>query len=145
MEREKLVESDVVTKTTGGLVELIERVVMGDGSACDRRELETRLDTIRDLIEQAPHRGGGYRYLDHRQKMFTDEGQRLLLDVRDATFDLLETSGAAKVEAIIDEAAGTLGAVDSWEVLTCVDRLIEIGDLKVLRGGDGKFVTRGRR
>lgn len=65
-----------------------------------------------------------YRYEEHRDHVFTDDGQRLLLKARDRAQKLLSEAGAVSIGAII---AGLSG--DSWKMLACVDRLVEIGDL----------------
>lgn len=67
----------------------------------------------------------GYLYAELRDKLFTDEGQRLFLKVRDRAQALLAESGAAMVGAIIRGLSG-----DSWEMLACVDRLVELGELR---------------
>jgi hypothetical protein len=71
----------------------------------------------------------GYVYLNERPRLFTEEGQRLLLAVRDAAFGLIATAGAARASEVMDLAVKKLGAAGTWEMLAVLDRLVEIGDL----------------
>lgn len=66
-----------------------------------------------------------YDYQTERHKIFTDDGQRLFLCVRDRVDLLLGVAGAARMQEIMN-----LGVTHvSWEALACVDRLIELGEL----------------
>lgn len=65
-----------------------------------------------------------YKYEDQKQKLFTDDGQRLFLLVRDKANKKLDTSGAALMGSLIREFSG-----DSWTLLACIDRMAEIGEL----------------
>ena len=82
-----------------------------------------------------------YSYEKERETTFTEDGQVMLLKIRDNAFRLIELSGAATVERIIQGVGG-----DSWHMLACVDRLAEIGDLKEVqmaqpvRGQDRIFI-----
>ena len=66
-----------------------------------------------------------YNYETEKQNIFTEEGQLLFLKIRDKTKRLLETAGAARCQEIISGCTG-----DSWAMLACVDRLVEIGEIK---------------
>ncbi|MFT6496296.1 MAG: hypothetical protein ACJA2A_002085 [Cycloclasticus pugetii] len=68
-----------------------------------------------------------YNYEDEKAAIFTEEGQKQFLKIRDQAKRLLETSGAARCQEII---AGCTG--DSWAMLACVDRLVELGEIKEL-------------
>ena len=75
-----------------------------------------------------------YEYQTERSKLFTAEGQRLFLKIRDQVFILLEHAGAVRMqEAIAGES--------SWEALACVDRLVELGRLREIteRGVPGQY------
>ena len=63
-----------------------------------------------------------YKYEEEKPKLFTDEGQRMFLKIRDKTHELLNQSGAV---AMIKATGG-----DSWMMLACVDRLVELGEIK---------------
>lgn len=65
-----------------------------------------------------------YDYATERPFVFTEEGQLMLLRIRDQAQSLIKSSGAATMMNI---TAGITG--DSWSMLACVDRLVEIGEL----------------
>lgn len=69
----------------------------------------------------------GYVYQEQRKVVFTDEGQRLLLKVRDRAVSLLEQAGAFTIGKVTRGISG-----DSWELLACVDRLVELGECRYL-------------
>ncbi len=65
-----------------------------------------------------------YDYETEKAFVFTDKGQKMLLSVRDNAFRLISIAGAARIDKILANQIG-----DSWAMLACVDRLVEIGDL----------------
>jgi hypothetical protein len=67
-----------------------------------------------------------YCYSNERPKIFTEQGQIDFLKIRDTAKALLEKSGAFRQRELIHEA-GVSG--DSWFMLACVDRLVEIGEI----------------
>lgn len=87
-----------------------------------------------------------YRYEDEREKLFTDDGQRLFLEIRDRTFGLLKIAGAARLEEMIKGSVG-----DSWRMLACVDRMVELSELVELiypgspAQGQNRVFVRGLR
>lgn len=66
-----------------------------------------------------------YNYQRERPSLFTEAGQILFLKIRDKTKHLLQTAGAARCQEMI---AGNAG--DSWEMLACVDRLVELEEIR---------------
>jgi hypothetical protein len=72
-----------------------------------------------------------YDYQKERQWVFTDEGQRQFLRIRDKAFGLIRQAGAVKLDCLIHEETGS-----SWEMLACVDRLVELGELKEITQPD---------
>jgi hypothetical protein len=72
-----------------------------------------------------------YTYLEQKPFVFTEEGQRTFLKIRDNVNNLCELSGAVSMEKAI---AGTSG--NSWELLACVDRLVELGELREVTNSD---------
>jgi hypothetical protein len=72
-----------------------------------------------------------YDYQTERTVIFSDQGQRMFLNIRDHAEKLLNTSGAARLENIIAGAGGG----DSWAMLACVDRLVELGELREIPQG----------
>ena len=85
-----------------------------------------------------------YVYEQQRDTLFTDAGQRILLGVRDQVRDMLATSGAVTMEKATKLPRG-VGAADTWELMACVDRLVELGELREIsqpcRGNDRVFVA----
>lgn len=67
-----------------------------------------------------------YQYTAERSKLFTEEGQRDFLKVRDAAKALLEEAGAFRQMELLTRAS--LGG-DSWFQIACVDRLVELGEI----------------
>jgi len=65
-----------------------------------------------------------YNYQSERPFLFTDEGQRKLLQVRDHVAILLKTAGAIRMQEAVSKCTGS-----SWESLACVDRLVELGEI----------------
>lgn len=66
-----------------------------------------------------------YVYDEHKKWVLTDDGQRQLLRIRDRVYALLETSGAFQMGNAICEEAG-----DVWEMMACVDRIVELGEIR---------------
>lgn len=67
-----------------------------------------------------------YAYETERSALFTEEGQRKFLEVRDQVKKLLETAGAFRFTAI--HVTG-----DSFVTLACIDRLVELKEIVPLR------------
>lgn len=77
-------------------------------------------------------RDSGYRYADLRETIFTDAGQRMFLQIRDRVHKLLKQSGCVRMQEAI---AGSTG--DSWLMLACVDRMVELDEIREINyGGD---------
>lgn len=66
-----------------------------------------------------------YKYEDQRQHVFTEDGQIMFLKIRDTAKARLADSGAVTAWSLIRKVSG-----DSWKMLACVDRLVEIGELQ---------------
>lgn len=69
-----------------------------------------------------------YQYDEMKPWVLTDEGQRVLLKVRDLASALLKASGAIKADILYLHAIKH-GSGDSWTAMTYVERLIELGEL----------------
>jgi hypothetical protein len=65
-----------------------------------------------------------YNYQAERQYIFTDEGQRQFLRIRDRVGYLLKEAGAVRLEEAISKESGS-----SWEIMSCVDRLVELREI----------------
>ena len=68
-----------------------------------------------------------YQYQVEKAALFTDEGQRKFIKVRDQVKRLLEQSGAVRMQEALSGVYG-----DSWTALACVDRLVELGEIREL-------------
>jgi len=67
-----------------------------------------------------------YKYNEVKGRLFSDEGQMMFLKVRDFVQDALKRTGAVRMQ----EAIGAAGGGDSWTMLACVDRMVELGELR---------------
>ena len=70
-----------------------------------------------------------YVYRDERPHLFTDEGQKLFLKIRDNTKRLLREAGAVRMQEAMSAGSG-----DSWSMMACVDRMVELGEIRELTG-----------
>jgi hypothetical protein len=68
-----------------------------------------------------------YQYEAERYKLFTDEGQRMFIKIRDKAKKLLSDGGAFMMQHVVSGITG-----ESWTMLACVDRLVELGEIKEL-------------
>ena len=66
----------------------------------------------------------GYHYQTQRPNVFTEDGQVMFLKIRDNAKVLLSKSGAATSGRIMNGVSG-----DTWDMLACIDRLVELGEL----------------
>jgi hypothetical protein len=66
-----------------------------------------------------------YKYEKERPYLFTDDGQRMLLQVRDNVQVLLAKAGSFMAEKALGGVCG-----DSWHMLACLDRLLELGEIR---------------
>jgi len=73
-----------------------------------------------------------YDYQTERPWVFTDEGQRQLLSIRDLIRGHIKVAGCCTIEKAI---MGQVGS--SWGMLACVDRLKELGEIKIIPNPNG--------
>jgi len=66
-----------------------------------------------------------YIYQQIRPRLFTDEGQRMFLRIRDFVHKTLNIAGAVRMQ----EAIASAGGGCSWTMLACVDRMVELGEI----------------
>lgn len=78
-----------------------------------------------------------YSYYKTKSALFTEEIQSRFLQIRDRAHKLLDTSGAASMSLIL---AGVDG--DNWENMACVDRLVELGELREISYGEVAYQNR---
>jgi hypothetical protein len=67
-----------------------------------------------------------YMYEKQKRYVFTDEGHRTFLKVRDAAVRLYALAGAVSCGKLMHAA----GSGDTWDQLACIDRLVELGELR---------------
>lgn len=65
-----------------------------------------------------------YDYATQRHNIFTEDGSSMLLKIRDATKALIANAGVARSDKMMAGCSG-----DSWTMLACIDRLVEIGEI----------------
>lgn len=65
-----------------------------------------------------------YSYAEQRLEIFSESGQEAFLKIRDNAHKLIRLSGAATMGRLI------IGTGDSWTLMACVHRLVEIGELR---------------
>lgn len=65
-----------------------------------------------------------YNYKEQRQFIFTEEGQEMFLKIRDKVHNTIRTAGAIRMDSAIDGCTGS-----TWEMLACVDRLVELKEI----------------
>jgi len=66
----------------------------------------------------------GYKYQSERPRIFTDEGQRDFLKIRDEAHRLLKVAGAFRALEVLHVASG-----DTFFMAACLDRLVELGEI----------------
>jgi len=67
-----------------------------------------------------------YIYQQIRPRLFTDEGQRMFLRIRDFIHKTLKIAGAVRMQ----EAIAAAGGGCPWTMLACVDRMVELGEIR---------------
>jgi len=72
-----------------------------------------------------------YNYEEEKKSLMTDKGQRAVIATRDHVLRLLKQAGAVRMH----EAMQGSPLCSSWEKLACVDRLVELGDIRELQVG----------
>jgi hypothetical protein len=66
-----------------------------------------------------------YNYETEKKEIFTEDGQVMFLKIRDNVNDLLKKAGAVRMQEAIAKTTGS-----SWTMLACVDRMVELGELR---------------
>lgn len=76
--------------------------------------------------------GGMYDYRAEREKLFTERGQVLFMAVRDRIARAIGLAGAVTMDCALTVPLPPGWVVDSRELMACVDRLVELGELREL-------------
>jgi hypothetical protein len=71
-----------------------------------------------------------YIYESEVAEVFTRSGQEMFLKIRDNVHALLKTSGVISMWEAISGATG-----NSWTMLACVDRMVELGEIREVNCG----------
>lgn len=67
-----------------------------------------------------------YHYEDMKLTLFTEKGTVLFTAIRDKTRELLSKAGAARAQEMMHTNLGG----DSWVMLACLDRLVELREVR---------------
>ena len=82
-----------------------------------------------------------YSYETEKKEIFTEDGQVMFLKIRDHVNTLLKQAGAVRMQEAISKTTGS-----SWTMLACVDRMVELGELREITGsgvaGQHRIFTR---
>lgn len=70
-----------------------------------------------------------YKYEDLKPLLFTEDNQLLFIKIRENVHRMLNSSGAFTMGHVASLPTG-IGAADTWTMLACVDRLLELGEIK---------------
>jgi hypothetical protein len=87
---------------------------------------------------------GPYDYQKEKSNLFTEHGSVLFVKVRDRVKEMIAFSGAITMGRAMSLPPG-VGAADSWTLMACVDRMVELRELREVatngRGQDRVFVS----
>jgi hypothetical protein len=67
-----------------------------------------------------------YKYEDEKKRLFTEDGVKTIIFVRDQAKALVKIAGCFTAEKLLEKCAG-----DSFTILAVLDFLVEIGELRV--------------
>lgn len=65
-----------------------------------------------------------YDYQAEKARIFTEDGQKMFLSIRDRVKKLIADAGSVRMDKAISGETGC-----SWQMLACVDRLVELGEI----------------
>ena len=67
----------------------------------------------------------GYDYESVKNKIFTDQGQKNFLKIRDHVNKILDIAGAISMAKAVTPLCG-----NSWEITANIDRMVELKEIK---------------
>lgn len=70
-----------------------------------------------------------YNYQLEKKKLFTEEGQEMFIKIRDKAKELLSVAGCFRMGKVMGVVCG-----DTWQMMACVDRMVELGEIKEVTG-----------
>lgn len=62
-----------------------------------------------------------YNYETEKPRLFTEQGQRQFLEIRDKVHALLKSAMAFRLDSVMSG--------DTWRAMACVDRMVELGEI----------------
>jgi hypothetical protein len=71
-----------------------------------------------------------YDYKTQQATLFNKDGQVMFLKIRDKAHELLKSAGAVRSGKLLEVTGG-----DTWDMLACIDRLVELGELREITDG----------
>ncbi len=77
-----------------------------------------------------------YQYSVEKAKILTDEGQRAFLRTRDHVQRCLKLAGAVSMGEAMSPPGSGAGMGDTWGMMACVDRLVELQEIREINYGD---------
>lgn len=72
-----------------------------------------------------------YQYQTQKAYVFTEGGQRDFLKVRDHVHETLKKAGAIRMQEAMAPITGS-----SWDQMACVDRLLELNEIREIKYGE---------
>ena len=96
-----------------------------------KRLFATPSSTIATVIDRYYNGPSSYDYESEKEELFSDAGQRRFLRIRDNAQALLKKAGAFRM---LEGIAADCGS--SWALMACVDRMVELGEIREITGAD---------
>jgi len=72
-----------------------------------------------------------YNYETEKKNIFTESGQVMFLQIRDNVNELVTQAGAVRLQEATSQVTG-----DYWRMMACLDRMVELGELREVTGPD---------
>lgn len=71
-----------------------------------------------------------YDYQKEKSGLFTEEMQKTFLEVRDRIHKLMDLAGVVTMEKAMQGSTGC-----TWKTMACVDRLVELNEIREVKYG----------
>lgn len=71
-----------------------------------------------------------YNYQAVKPRLFSEDGSVLFVNMRDDVKRLLKEAGAFRMQEVMHRSG------DTWTMLACVDRMVELGEIREITGPD---------
>ena len=86
--------------------------------------MRVRIPSVAPILHHEQSEPMSYSYEHERHRVFTDQGQRDFLKVRDLFLSELKRTGAVTMSIAFKAVSG-----DVWHTMANVDRLVELGEI----------------